>query len=86
MRWSPNCRAKPGGPDCRKLPKGSQAKAKGMLHEIYLAEKRAEADKAFDLFVKSYEAKYPKATECLVHPSLTRRERIVYNQSGPKAK
>ena len=26
---------------------------------------RAEADKAFDLFVRTYEAKYPKATECL---------------------
>jgi transposase-like protein len=48
-----------------KLPKGSQAKAKGMLHEIYLAETKAEAAKAFDLFVKTYEAKYPKATECL---------------------
>ena len=48
-----------------KLPKGSQAKAKGMLHEIYSAETKAEAEKAFDLFVKTYEAKYPKATECL---------------------
>jgi putative transposase len=48
-----------------KLPKGSQSKAKGMLHEIYLAESRAAAEKAFDLFVASYEAKYPKATECL---------------------
>src|SRR5262249_9611994 len=50
----------------RKLPKGSQGKAKGMLHEIYLAETKAGAEKAFDLFVKTYEAKYPKATECLV--------------------
>jgi transposase-like protein len=48
-----------------KLPKGSQPKAKGMLHEIYLAETKAEAEKAFDLFVKTYEAKYPKAAECL---------------------
>ena len=48
-----------------KLPKGAQPKAKGMLHEIYLAESREEAEKAFDLFVKTYEAKYPKATECL---------------------
>jgi putative transposase len=48
-----------------KLPKGSQPKAKGMLHEIYLAEGREAAVKAFDLFVKTYEAKYPKATECL---------------------
>ena len=48
-----------------KLPKGSQAKAKGMLHEIYLAESRQKAVKAFDLFVETYEAKYPKATGCL---------------------
>jgi putative transposase len=48
-----------------KLPKGSQAKAKQMLHEIDLAESRAEAEKAFALFVASYQAKYPKATECL---------------------
>ena len=49
-----------------KLPKGSQPKAKRMLHDIYQAESRAEAAKAFDLFVATYEAKYPKATECLV--------------------
>jgi transposase-like protein len=36
-----------------------------MLHAIYLAPGRAEADKAFDLFLRTYEAKYPKATECL---------------------
>ena len=49
-----------------KLPKGSQPKAKRMLHEIYMAESRAKAEEAFDLFVATYEAKYPKATECLV--------------------
>src|SRR5262249_30437267 len=48
-----------------KLPKSVQPKAKRMLHEIYLAPSRAAADKAFDLFVRMYEAKYPKATECL---------------------
>src|ERR1700722_7486978 len=48
-----------------KLPKGSQGKAKGMLHEIYLAETKEAARRAFDLFVRTYEAKYPKATECL---------------------
>lgn len=48
-----------------KLPKGAQPKAKEMLHAIYLAPSRAEAEKAFDRFVRSYEAKYPKATECL---------------------
>src|SRR3954451_13292271 len=48
-----------------KLPKGGQPKAKRMLHDIYQAEGKAGAEKAFDLFVKTYEAKYPKATECL---------------------
>src|SRR4051794_33041518 len=48
-----------------KLPKGSQPKAKRMLHDIYEAEGRKEAEKAFDLFVKTYEAKYPQAAECL---------------------
>jgi putative transposase len=48
-----------------KLPKGSQPKAKGMLHEIYQAETKEAAGGAFDLFVKTYEAKYPKATACL---------------------
>jgi len=49
-----------------KLPKGAQPKAKAALHDIYRAATRAEAEKAFDLFVKTYQAKYPKATECLV--------------------
>jgi putative transposase len=47
------------------LPKGKQPKAKSMLHEIWMAETKADADRAFDLFVESYEAKYPKAVECL---------------------
>jgi transposase-like protein len=48
-----------------KLPKGVQPKAKAALHDISEAEGRAKAEKAFDLFVATYEAKYPKATECL---------------------
>jgi putative transposase len=48
-----------------KLPKSMQPKAKALLHAIYQAPSRAEADKAFDLFLRTYEAKYPKATECL---------------------
>src|SRR5262249_44015694 len=48
-----------------KLPTSVQPKAKDLLHAIYLAPGRAEAEKAFDLFVRTYEAKYPKATECL---------------------
>ena len=41
-----------------KLPKGVQPKAKRMLHEISLAETRAKAEKAFDLFLRTYQAKY----------------------------
>ena len=48
-----------------KLPKSSQPKAKSQLHDIYLADTKADADKAFDLFMTTYEAKHPKAIECL---------------------
>jgi len=47
------------------LPKSLQAKAKSMLHEIWMAESRAEAEIAFDRFIETFQAKYPKATECL---------------------
>jgi transposase-like protein len=49
-----------------KLPSSIQAKAKTMLHDMYLSPTREDALKAFDLFVGSFGAKYPKATECLV--------------------
>jgi transposase-like protein len=48
-----------------KLPKHIQARAKENLHQIWMAETKADAEKAFDHFIESYEAKYPKATECL---------------------
>jgi putative transposase len=48
-----------------KLPRGMHAAAKAKLHDIWLAGTRAEAIKAFDLFVATYEAKHPKAVECL---------------------
>ena len=47
------------------LPKLSQPKAKAALHDIWQAETKVDADKAFDLFIKTYEPKYPKATLCL---------------------
>ena len=47
------------------LPKSGQAKAKTALHEIWQAETKENADKAFDLFLETYEPKYPKATLCL---------------------
>lgn len=48
-----------------KLPKAKQAKAKNMIHEIWMSETKADATKAFDAFLADYQAKYPKATDCL---------------------
>ncbi|MEX2357732.1 MAG: IS256 family transposase, partial [Pirellulaceae bacterium] len=48
-----------------KMPKTTQGKAKPMLHEIWMAETRKEAGRAFDLFVETFQAKYPAACECL---------------------
>ena len=42
-----------------------QTKAKQALHSIWQAETLADAEKAFDLFIETYEPKYPKATLCL---------------------
>jgi transposase-like protein len=49
-----------------KLPKSQQPSAKSMLHEIWMSATRQDALKAFDRFVATYQAKYPKAVECLV--------------------
>jgi putative transposase len=48
-----------------KLPKSKQPKAKNLIHEIWMSETKAEATKAFNSFLEDYQAKYPKATECL---------------------
>ena len=42
-----------------------QPEAKEKIHAIWMAPTRADAEAAFDLFVTTYQAKYPKATECL---------------------
>ena len=49
-----------------KVPKSVQPKVKAALHEIWMAETRESAYKAFDRCVRRFEAKYPKAMECLV--------------------
>jgi putative transposase len=48
-----------------KLPKRLQPTAKEQLHQIWMAATRAEAQQAFDTFLETYRAKYPKAVECL---------------------
>jgi transposase-like protein len=49
-----------------KLPKSIQAKAKTDLQNIWMAETRKQAEKAFDHFAEKYGAKYEKAVACLV--------------------
>ena len=48
-----------------KMPKHVQPKAKAMVQDIWMAGTKADAEAAFDLFVETFEAKYPKAAECL---------------------
>ena len=48
-----------------KLPKRIQPHANAMLHDIWMAATKAEANRALDLFLATYEAKYPHATDCL---------------------
>lgn len=48
-----------------KLPQDLQAQAKQRLQAIWMAPDRQRAEIAFDLFIAAYEAKYPKAAECL---------------------
>jgi putative transposase len=48
-----------------KVPKDLQPQAKQRLQAIWMAPDRQRAEMAFDLFIATYEAKYPKAAECL---------------------
>lgn len=48
-----------------KLPRNLQPAAKDALHQVWMSAKLADATKAFDAFIAAYEAKYPKAAECL---------------------
>lgn len=49
-----------------KLPKSLHRDAKPALHEIWQADSRQAAEKAYERFVATYRDKYPKAVECLV--------------------
>ena len=48
-----------------RLPKRVQGEAKSMLHEIWGSDTRERAKEAFECFCATWEAKYPKAAECL---------------------
>jgi len=47
------------------LPKSIQPQAKRMLHDIWKAPTKLEAGNAFDLFEKTFEAKYEQCVTCL---------------------
>ena len=47
------------------MPKCLHADAKRMIHDMYMAPTKEEALKAHQRFLDLYEAKYPKACECL---------------------
>ena len=47
------------------LAEVAASQAKGPLQEIWQAGAKEDAEKAFVLFVETYESKYPKATACL---------------------
>jgi len=47
------------------MPKALQSKAKSDLHQIWLAETRDAATKAFDHFLEKHAAKYEAACTCL---------------------
>jgi len=48
-----------------KLPKSAQPKVKAELHEIWMAETREDAHRAFERSLKRSATKYPKAMDCL---------------------
>src|SRR5690554_4889818 len=48
-----------------KLPTSVQSKVKSALHDIYLAGTRETAYQAFDHCLERFQAKYPKAMNCL---------------------
>ena len=48
-----------------KLPKSVQKRAKSQIQDIWMADTKKDAERAFDFFIQAYGAKYPKAAECL---------------------
>jgi putative transposase len=48
-----------------KMPKSQHPSAKAMLHEIWMSGTKEDAIKTFERFIATYQAKYPRAVECL---------------------
>ena len=56
-----------------KLPKSKQPEARLMLHDIYQADTKKNAEKAFERFVEVFDDKYPRAVKSLS----TNRDRLL---------
>jgi len=48
-----------------KMPKRTQAPAKDLIHQMYMSETKEHALLAYKEFIHRYQAKFPKAVECL---------------------
>jgi transposase-like protein len=48
-----------------KLPTSLQGKAKKMIHDIYMAPTKQDANVSFDVFIEEFDLKYPRAVESL---------------------
>jgi putative transposase len=48
-----------------KMPKGVQGAAKQRIYDMYMSETKEQALKAYEEFLRLYEAKYPAACACL---------------------
>jgi putative transposase len=48
-----------------KMAKSVQTSAKSLIHEMYMAPTKEKGIQSFNRFISLYEAKYPKACECL---------------------
>ena len=60
------CRARKAANVLDKVPRSVQPDMKAALREVRDAPDRASAEAAVAVFAEKYEAKYPKAVECLV--------------------
>ncbi|HLB77698.1 MAG TPA: IS256 family transposase [Candidatus Dormibacteraeota bacterium] len=48
-----------------KLPKRLHGQAKDLLHQVWMAPTKAQAERSFGLFLATYEPKYAAAAQCL---------------------
>jgi len=74
--WKALCKIYPGTREQRcwvhktsnlldKLPKSYHVQTKRLIHEMYMAPDKKTAMRAYHTFISLYDAKYPKATQCL---------------------